>query len=225
MISLDITGWDALQTRVKHLADDAWDPNAHAAAATVVGAVWAQVLTGAAAPPLTRAIHRPDLVETIQVGSEPAAGVVRGETADLVTGKPAWDMKPGLLHGPKSRPLRRGGRYNIIPMRHDPETVPTPVVLDLVMHGVAADEVGPRRQKYTPVGAYLWKTGLYSRMRIGGGAGHPSGPVTFRTVSTRSPAASWWYPARPGVPLLEAIWQAAAPAVRAIYLARWGAAP
>ncbi len=225
MLTLAHSGWDGLHDAVTRRFPDHWAPDAHAAAGTVVGAVWAQMLTGAVGPPLTRPIHRPDLVDTLQVRPTADAAVVTGDMADIVTGKPAWDMKPGLLHGPKSRPMRRGGRYNIIPMRHDPETVPTPVVLDLVMHGVAAAEVGPQRQKYTPVGAYLWKTGLYSRMRIGGGNGHPSGPVTFRTVSTRSPAASWWYPARPGVPLLEAIWQAAAPSVRAIYLARWGAAP
>lgn len=219
MITLEVTGLDGL---VDRLTQPRWTADDHAAAATAVAAVWAQLLTGSVAPPMTDPIHRPDLVQTIQVTSTEAQGIVHGDTGDVTTGTPARDMKPPILRGPKSRAMTGGGRYNIIPMRHDAEKLPTPIVMALVMQGITGADVGPKRRKPTPVGDYVWKTGLYSRMRLGGGAGRPAGPVTFRTVSTRSAPASWWYPAKPGVPLLQAVWGAAAPSVRAIYLARWG---
>jgi len=34
------------------------------------------------------------------------------------SGKPAWDMKPMLLGGPKARFSKSGSKYNIIPFRH-----------------------------------------------------------------------------------------------------------
>ena len=38
--------------------------------------------------------------------------------SDLENGKGPWDMKPGLLGGPKARVSKNGTRYNIIPFRH-----------------------------------------------------------------------------------------------------------
>ena len=35
-------------------------------------------------------------------------------------GFPGYDMKPGLLNGPKSRVNKQGKRYNIVPFRHKP---------------------------------------------------------------------------------------------------------
>ena len=217
MLTLDVQGLDGLADRVTRRIQDRWTPAVHAQAATVVAATWAQLLSGSVAPPMTDPIHRPDLVDTIQVHATPDSGIVRGDTDRITTGTAARDMKSNLLHGPKSRAARRGGRYTIVPLRHQAETIPTPLVLDLVMQGVTGADVGPKRQKPTPVGNYVWKTGLYSRMRLGGGAGRPAGPVTFRTVSTRSAPASWWYPARPGQPLMQAVWQAARPVVVRLY--------
>ena len=37
---------------------------------------------------------------------------------DTEYGKPAWDMKPMLLGGPKTRLSAKGTKYNIIPFRH-----------------------------------------------------------------------------------------------------------
>ena len=50
---------------------------------------------------------------------DPLAGHIRvqGDVADKVErGRPAWDMKPGLLNGPKSKVGKRGQRYNRIPL-------------------------------------------------------------------------------------------------------------
>lgn len=40
----------------------------------------------------------------------------------LEEGGPQWNMKPGLLNGPKSRPMKKGGRYNIIPIGFSTES-------------------------------------------------------------------------------------------------------
>ena len=81
-------------------------------------------------------------------------------------GAPSRDMKPGLLRGPKSRPAKRGGRYNIIPIGFSTES-----------------------------GFDAWQ--FY-------------GVSPFRTVSSRSLASSWIYPAIQPQPVLQEVHDAVA---------------
>lgn len=97
------------------------------------------------------ALEQPDVIE-YPVGGDRLYGRVairdNPRVKRLEVGGPSRDMKPSLLSGPKSRPMRNGGRYNIIPL------------------GMNED---------------LWFQG-----------------VDYRTVSTRSKAGSWIYPAQEG---------------------------
>lgn len=60
------------------------------------------------------------------VGGDPLHGQViirdNRRVARLENGGPAWDMKNGLINGPKSRPMKKGGRYNIIPIGFSAES-------------------------------------------------------------------------------------------------------
>lgn len=126
---------------------------------------------------------------------------VSGHSTETATSsRPARDMKPGLLSGPHAQ-MGAHGRYNVIPMRHRAEDLSSDAVMALVQNLRNFRSLTGLRSKLTPVGPYTWTTGHESGIRMG-----RSGPVTFRTVSDRSPAASWWYPALPENPILDAVW-------------------
>lgn len=52
--------------------------------------------------------------------------------AQVERGRPEVDLKKGLLSGPKSRPTKYGGRYNIVPFRHStPKAKRNPMPLNI----------------------------------------------------------------------------------------------
>lgn len=136
----------------------------------------------------------------------------------------AFDMKSGLLSGPKSKTSKDGTRYNIIPFSHQ-----TSGLSDQALSALANNvrnfqtNIGLRTKLLPngsmahmgnnqfvksggidiPVSSYTWTTGHESGIQMGA-----NGPVTFRTVSDRSNPASWWYPAKQENPVFEAVWNA-----------------
>lgn len=65
------------------------------------------------------ALQKPDVIEYPVDGDKLHGRVIirdNPRVRRLELGGPSWDMKNGLLSGPKSRPMKNGGRYNIIPL-------------------------------------------------------------------------------------------------------------
>jgi hypothetical protein len=98
-------------------------------AAVFVRDVWRSAVSGSVLPGMHRAVNDDKYAAALNTGDSirlPAAFqaiVLPVGYADGVNrveeGYPAYDMKPGLLNGPKSRPLKDGsGRYNTVPFRH-----------------------------------------------------------------------------------------------------------
>lgn len=122
------------------------------------------------------AVQEPQTIE-YPVGGDPFYGriaVSAPAALQAETDRPAWDMKPGLLAGPKARRGKKG-RYNVIPLG--------------------------------------FRGGGYVERPLGLSGREDYGVSPFRTVSDRSPANSWWYPARPGVHALEEAAEVATPQV------------
>ncbi len=237
MLTLDITGLDALQTFAQALQAP-FPTEAHAEAGGAVQALWQAAATGTVLPPMTQAVHKPDLAQSVQVTVDGDGATVSADASLMPHGTEPWDMKPMLTHGPHSR-MGRHGRYNIIPMRHDAASLPSHIASQLVNGGTVTSTEGIRSKilnggapvlayhagsgTFQVVSHYTWQTGLYTGMRLGMHKDYPVGPVTFRTVSERSAPSSWWYPAKPGQPLVEAVSQASRPLVAAIYTQWWEA--
>lgn len=237
MLTVEVTGLDTLRRWAHALATPLPDA-AHAEAGAVVQQIWQDAATGTVLPPMTEPVHSPALAASVRVQADPDGATVSADPRYLPAGRAAYDMKPGLTHGPKSR-MGRHGRYNIIPMR--PKTADIPAsILAQVVAGQSVTSIEGIRSKILNGGApmlafdagsgrfqvvshYTWQTGLYTGMRIGRHPDYPVGPVVFRTVSERSPAASWWMPAQAGSPLTEAVRQASAPLVTAVYSQWWEA--
>lgn len=237
LLTLEVTGLDALHAWA-HALQAPWPAEAHAEAGAVVQQIWQQAATGTVLRPMTHAIQNAALADSVQVTVDPDGATVHADASFMPTDKGPLDMKPGLLHGPKSR-MGRHGRYNIIPLRHDAASLPHHIASQLVQ-GEAVTSLEGMRSKILNGGApvlafhaasgtfqvvshYTWQTGLYTGMTLGMHKDYPSGPVTFRTVSERSAPASWWYPAKPGQPLTAAVVQASLPLVQTVYTQWWEA--
>lgn len=237
MLTLDVTGLETLRAWARALHTPL-PPEAHAEAGAVVQTLWQQAATGTVLPPMTDAVNRPALAESVRVAVDAEGATVRAGASLMPDGRDPYDMKPMLTHGPKSR-MGRHGRYNIIPLR--PKTAEIPAsILAQVVAGQSVTSLDGIRSKILNGGApvlafnaasgqfqvvshYTWQTGLYTGMRLGMHPDYPVGPVVFRTVSERSPAASWWMPAKPGQPMTEAVVQASVPLVTAVYRQWWEA--
>jgi hypothetical protein len=152
------------------------------------------------------------------VGDDPMRGRVFSDApyaAALEYGTGARDMKPALLRSPKAKVSAAGGRYLAVPFRHGtPGAVTMPAMphevyararrlgsgerLPDIRTGWRTKLPGSSGYRWAP-GAprvtepYTWRTGPYSGMQRRGRLGH-SQYVTFRTVSSNSPAGSWIYP-------------------------------
>lgn len=210
----------ALRARMQHPIPTAVRHQAGQA----IAATWEATAQGLRLPGMTRSVREPAARATVEVTSD---GVRVTMPADVVAkvegGTPAWNMKPGLLHGPKSRVGRTTGlRYNIIPFRHRAEDIPD-AALWAALQGIRyVGSEGMRTSLNAPwlltnqLRGYTWRTGRYTGLRLTAG-----GAMTFRTVSERSPAASWWYPPRPGTPWAEPVWQWVAEAVTAWWIRAW----
>ncbi|KIL42068.1 hypothetical protein SD70_02475 [Gordoniibacillus kamchatkensis] len=99
------------------------------AAAEYVRDVWVSAVQGTVLPGMTRPVNDVAYAKSLSTGEsmkfpEFFYGVVMpvnyDDGAELIeTGYGPYDMKPGLLNGPKSRPTADGrGRFNTVPFRH-----------------------------------------------------------------------------------------------------------
>ncbi len=193
--------------------------------------VWEAAAYGAKLPGMTRAVHMPMYAQSIE-HHQRGEFAVTVQADDAMTkaatdARAARDMKPGLLGGPKAKKGTHG-RYNIIPFHHSPENLSNDAVMALLQNLKGFRSDFGRRSKFAPIGqhmaapmqgplfSYTWTTGHESGIRMGN-----SGPVTFRTVSDRSPASSWWYPALPENPILQAVWDMAHKDIEEIVFMAW----
>lgn len=163
------------------------------------------------------------------------------DLSKVESGTPPRDLKPALMNGPRSRPMKDGsGRYNIIPFFHDREKMPAPIqaAADLLTFsrviGHYTDAEGKVRNRYvwgsqlgdmsrfSPPGrswtGYQRKTSRYSGMVRMEGAGF----MTFRTVSPKSAPNSWMIPGKPANPVSQAVWNAFAPQLEESIREAWG---
>lgn len=200
-------------------------------ASRFIQATWQQVVMGAMSVPGAQELRvniglRRAYAESIVLAEQlniPQAGMFRRRVvathkvaADLEHGKPAWDMKPGLLAGPKARVNAKGQKYNVIPFRHRTPQGATvnshfgAMPKDIHQAAKMLKEKG--RLKGTDLrhpalvhrfvkgdGAvtdYQHKSGRYEGMMKKGGAGQHS-YQTFRVVSENSDPNSWWHPGFP----------------------------
>lgn len=87
---------------------------------------WVAAVSGTVLPGMSRGVQDEAYAKSIQMFTADStflevgvAVVDYAHAEDIEHGLPAYDMKPGLLNGPKSRPTKDGrGRYNIVPFRH-----------------------------------------------------------------------------------------------------------
>lgn len=184
-------------------------------AGAAIASAWESAAYGVRLPGMTRTVNWPEYARTIEHHNRGEFEVViKGDdamTERATEPRPAWDMKPGLLKG---RPFVR------IPFRHKAESVS-----DAAMQALIANvrnfrtELGRRSKLGIPVGGghYTWTTGPESGIRIT----NRGEIMTFRTVSQKSPAESWWYPALPANPLLDAVWEAVRDEVEAAVFEGW----
>lgn len=96
-------------------------------AGTFIRDVWVDAVSGTKLPGMTKAVNDDQYARSIRTMRETngsSFSVLVGpfgydNAQHIEEGTPAYDMKPGLLNGPKSRALKDGGgRYNIVPFRH-----------------------------------------------------------------------------------------------------------
>jgi len=85
--------------------------------------VWRGYATGTPIPGAPRVISSASYARSIQVdNSDPDVKIVYTDNDKyhglIENGRPRYDMKPGLLSGPNARTTKDGGKYNIIPFRH-----------------------------------------------------------------------------------------------------------
>ncbi len=159
--------------------------------------------------------------------------------------KQPWDMKPALIHGPRSRALKDGaGRYNIIPFKHEANDLPE-AVAELASALTISQIIGTYMDDEKKVRNVYWWGGntgdtsawmpIETKPQMGGMSrpythkaskgsnmySFPSGYVTFRTVSSHSPQESWWHPGYAENPIVESIEKFVRPMVEAHIAAAW----
>lgn len=100
-------------------------------AGVMVEEVLKAALNGTVIPGMTSTVKRPDLAGAVQrsdLGLFEFSVEAPSDVASIENGKAPYDMKPGMINGPRSRPLKDGtGRYNIIPFKHNLDELPEAV--------------------------------------------------------------------------------------------------
>jgi len=141
---------------------------------------------------------------------------------------PPYDLKPGLLKGPKAK-QGKTSTYNTVPFGHktkdmgdagvlaDAKKLEQSVVVEqnadrgrrYRWRGRLRSVPDDRRTKQTPVGKYMHKSPKYAGLvRMKGDQGLKqkySSYNTFRRVSTNSDPASWWHPGFAGKPIRDEV--------------------
>ena len=158
-------------------------------------------------------------------------------------GYPSFDMKPGLLAGPKAKRGKKGP-YATVPFTHGtagtvgakgpampPDVSARAQALPRGGRLTGMGDYG-RRSKLTmqanwnkpramagPMMAhpYTWKASPFEGMVRGGRQGHTT-YSTYRRVSQASDPSSWIHPGQPPNPVMAAVLQATTPRVQAAFM-------
>ncbi len=214
----------------------------------MVADVLTAALNGQVIPGMSGPIHRPELVAKIErhdLGLFEFTVTAPDEIYAIEQGRPPWDMKPSLINGKRSRPLKDGsGRYNIIPFTHRNEELPG-AVAEMAQRLTLSEVVGSYADSEQKIrNTYAWGTDTGDTSNIVPPATHPqmggmqgpythkaskfsnmykfsSGLVTFRTVSTHSPQASWWHPAIEPNPIMNPVEEFVSPMIESYLAAVW----
>lgn len=126
-IEVDLSKWNEIYSELE--PDLSILQQGVVAAAEYVRDVWVSAVQGSVLPGMTSAVQDDAYAKSLSTGEAmkfPAFlyGVVMPVNYDdgaerIETGYGPYDMKPGLLNGPKSRPTADGrGRFNTVPFRH-----------------------------------------------------------------------------------------------------------
>lgn len=113
-------------------------------AARFVRDTWVAAVTGTVLPGMSRAVNDDTYANSLSTGESmsfpaPFYGIVMPIGADeavskIEDGVDPYDMKQGLLNGPKSKPLKDGsGRYNTVPFRHYTPKANSPISVGMKM--------------------------------------------------------------------------------------------
>lgn len=220
-------------------------------AATYVRDVWHSAVMGNVLPGMERAVNSEaygkalqaedsiKLLGPFQVMIAPVGSSKEVESTEKGYGP--YDMKPGLLGGSKSKPLKSGlGRYTTVPMRHKtpggkgisinlamPNSVYrkakklTPSTMDPDSEMVWGDKLKWDSPLAVNLTGYSHKSSIYSGMFRVGNPGQMQ-YLTFRRVSTSrvekgkqkgSDPQSWWHPGLPGVSVVQAVFNFCTPQI------------
>lgn len=183
-------------------------------AARFVRDTWISAVTGTLLPGMINTVNDDTYAKALQTGESmsfpaPLYGIVLPVDADEIVsriedGFGPFDMKPGLLNGPRSRMTKDGtGRINIVPFRHYTPTANSPISIGLKMpNAVYAEAKQLKRTTQNPDGSINWgesldwdyqkrtswtgyehKNDIYHNMYRVGYQKHTQ-YVTFRAVST-----------------------------------------
>lgn len=113
-------------------------------AARFVRDTWIAAVTGTVLPGMSGAVNDDMYAKSLATGESmsfpaPLYGIVMPVGADEVVkkiedGTDPYDMKKGLLNGPKSKPTKDGtGRYNTVPFRHYTPSANSPISVGMRM--------------------------------------------------------------------------------------------
>lgn len=211
-ISVDLSAFDSLQDEL--VPDFGILQQGIVDATRFVRDTWISAVTGTLLPGMMRQVNDDVYAKSLSTGESmsfpaPFYGVVMPINADEIIdriedGYGSYDMKPGLLNGPKSRPTADGlGRYNIVPFRHYTPTSSSPISIGLqmptdvykeakklnrttqnqngsIVWGEALDWDKQQRTSWT---GYQHKNDIYHNMYRQGYSQHTQ-YTTFRRVST-----------------------------------------
>ena len=209
------------------------------------------VSNGAVLPGMTGPVHIKDAKATYETQGEFSLTVQGPPELDKYEqATPAWDMKPGLLNGPRHHVNKSTGeRYNIIPFFHKEDKLPEDIramANDLEFSAIVGkwwdkNWLGPvERNKYRwgEGNGGMWrlpkmppslssisvsKTGYVRKTSKYSGMVKMEGAglMTFRTVSEHSPPESWWHPGREANPVTKALEDYITPIAEASIVAAW----
>lgn len=198
------------------------------ASAVIVSTVHA-AYTGTVLPGMTRQVNNPTASNSVHVEMDGLLAFRVQTPDDVEQAVGPYDMKPGLLRGPKHRINKKGQPYNIVPFTHKGADLPGAVAemaSQLTLSAMIGSRLEVRGDDQWEVtrNVYAWGSNLgaqedsrHSNMyRFGDDA-----YVTFRTVSTKSPANSWIHPGYAANPITDSAWKLMAPSIEAALAAAW----
>ncbi len=221
-------------------------------AAEFVRNVWIGAVSGSVLPGMTRAVNDDDYkralsdAQSMRFASPFQVVIMPTSHLDAVKriedGYSQFDMKPGLLNGPKSRQTKDGkGRYNVVPFRHMTPPSNGQSAMSIKMQMPANIYKMAKKLTISKTATRLdgtlttkWGESLRSPPSFNGsdfgnyegmyrvGDAHHTRYLTFRRVSTwrnvdgvqkGSPPSSWIHPGLAPNPVMQAVYDFCMPEI------------